>query len=187
MNKKDVMITERKLDDGSITTEEFCVLPSGRLALSCFLHQQHGLAAHQRKHTSARQHDPKNKNKKGYFLNLSFFCFITYITTAQFCIFFAGSQESSCFMQCNLAHFPGTFSSSLFTSLLLQIHIHPTYYECTNFCQLFLTGSLELHLRSPLRLTFGSHLPIYDAFVFSSTFASFKGEKILSIRRLTVV
>lgn len=60
MTKKNVMVTESKLDDGSITTEEFCVLPSGRLALSCFLQQQqHGLAAHQRKHTGARQHDPK--------------------------------------------------------------------------------------------------------------------------------
>ena len=37
MNKRDVMVTERKLDDDSITTEEFCMLPSGSLALSCFL------------------------------------------------------------------------------------------------------------------------------------------------------
>lgn len=64
MNKKDVMVTERKLDDGSITTEEFCVLPSGRLALGCFL-PQHGLAAHQRKHTRARRHDPKKQKHKG--------------------------------------------------------------------------------------------------------------------------
>lgn len=40
MNKKDVMVTERKLDDGSTTTEEFCVLPSGRMALRFFLQQQ---------------------------------------------------------------------------------------------------------------------------------------------------
>lgn len=64
MNKKDVMVTERKLDDGSITTEEFCELPSGRLALSCFL-LQHGLAAHQRKRSRARRHDPKKQKHKG--------------------------------------------------------------------------------------------------------------------------
>lgn len=37
MNKRDVMVTERKLDDDSITTEEFCMLPGGSLAFSCFL------------------------------------------------------------------------------------------------------------------------------------------------------
>jgi len=37
VSKRDVMATERSLDDDSITTEEFCMLPTGSLALSCFL------------------------------------------------------------------------------------------------------------------------------------------------------
>lgn len=45
------------------------MLPSGSLALSCFLSQQlFGLAAHQRKLARARQHDPKTKKQMGIFL-----------------------------------------------------------------------------------------------------------------------
>lgn len=41
----------------------------------------------------------------------------------------------------------------------------------------------SLHLGSFLRLAFGSLLPIYDAFVLSSTFTGFKDEQIYTTVR----